>query len=231
MTTTYRRPARLAILVAAAAIGLAACSGGSSTPHVASLGNRSNGASGSTANGSSSTATGSGNPSQLLDEWATCIRGHGDPSQADPTIDANKDIEITMTNVSDTLAGEVHGSSGPCSSYLLAAENALRGGQPAPHAPPLATQVKYAECMRANGVPDFPDPNGSQDQYVGNLDPNSPTFQNADKLCSAKTGEPYYAPGTEAPGVVIVRSCTPPPGRQCPAGGPGANSGGAGASA
>ena len=26
-----------------------------------------------------------GNPTQLLDEWATCMRGHGDPSQADPT--------------------------------------------------------------------------------------------------------------------------------------------------
>ena len=230
MTITYRRCGGLTVLAAAAAIGLAACSGGSSTPQVASLGNSSAPSAGS-GGGASSTASGSGNATELLDQWATCIRGHGEPSQADPTVDSNSDIDITMDNVPSTLAGEVHGGSGPCSSYLTAASAALRGGQPAPQAPSLAVQLKYAECMRANGVPKFPDPNGSQDQYVGNLDPNSPTFENADKVCSKKTGETYYPPGTEAPGVIIVRSCNPPPGKQCPAGGPGASvgSGGSGA--
>lgn len=230
MTTTYRRSGGLAVLVAAAAIGLAACSGGSSAPQVASLGN-SAGTSASSGGGGSSAATGSGNATQLLDEWTTCIRGHGDPNQADPTVDSNSDIDITMDNVSPTLAGEVHGGTGPCSNYLTAASAALRGGQPAPQAPSLAVQLKYAECMRANGVPKFPDPNGSQDQYIGNLDPNSPTFENADKVCSKKTGETYYPPGKEAPGVIVVTSCNPPPGKQCPAGGPGANadSGGSGA--
>jgi hypothetical protein len=74
-------------------------------------------------------------------------------------------------------------------------------------------------------VPDFPDPNGSGSSYVGNLDPNSPTFQNADKLCTEKVGEKYYPPGTEAPGVIVVTSCAPPPGKQCPSGGPGASNG------
>jgi hypothetical protein len=230
MTTTCRRSGGLAVLAAAAAIGLAACSGGSSTPQVASLGN-SSGTPASSGGGGSSAATGSGNATQLLDEWTTCIRGHGDPSQADPTVDSNSDIDITMDNVSPTLAGEVHGGTGPCSNYLNAASAALRGGQPAPQAPSLAVQLKYAECMRANGVPNFPDPDGSQDQSLGNVDPNSPTFENADKVCSKKTGETYYPPGKEAPGVIIVRSCNAPPGKQCPAGGPGANasSGGSGA--
>jgi hypothetical protein len=230
MTTTYRRCGGLAGLAAAAAIGLAACSGGSSTPQVASLGN-SAGTSANSGGGGSSAATGSGNATQLLDKWTSCIRGHGDPNQADPTVDSNSDIDITMDSVSSTLAGEVHGGTGPCSNYLTAASAALRGGQPAPQAPSLAVQLKYAECMRANGVPKFPDPNGSQDQYVGNLDPNSPTFENADKVCSKKTGETYYPPGKEAPGVIIVTSCNPPPGKQCPAGGPGANSGSGGSGA
>ena len=38
MTRMYRRPGALAVLVAAAALALAACSGGSSSPQVASLG-------------------------------------------------------------------------------------------------------------------------------------------------------------------------------------------------
>ncbi len=224
MTTAYRRSGGLAVLVAAAAIGLAACGGGSSTPHVASLGSSSGNDSGSTdGSGSSTTAPSSGNPTQLLDQWAACIRKHGDPSQVDPTIDSNKDIQINMNNVSDTLANEVHGSTGPCSNYLLAAENQLRGGQPAPQAPPMATQLKYAECMRANGVPKYPDPNGSTEgpSFIAlGIDSNSPVFQNADKVCSKKVGMPYYAPGYEVPGVVIVSSCNAPPGKQCPSGGP-----------
>ena len=230
MTTTYRRCGGLAGLAAAAAIGLAACSGGSSVPQVASLGS-STGTAANSGGGGSSAGTGSGNATQLLDEWTSCIRGHGDPDQADPTVDSNSDIDITMDNVSQTLSNEVHAGTGPCSSYLTAASAALRGGQPAPQAPSLAVQLKYAECMRANGVPKFPDPNGSQDQYIGNLDPNSPTFENADKLCSKKTGETYYPPGKEAPGVIIVTNCNPPPGKQCPAGGPGANGGSGGSGA
>ena len=231
MTTTYRRSGGLAVLAAAAAIGLAACSGGSSAPQVASLGNSTGTSASSSGGGGSSAATGSGNATQLLDEWTTCIRGHGDPNQVDPTVDSNSDIDITMENVSSTLAGEVHGGTGPCSNYLNAASAALRGGQPAPQGPSLAVQLKYAECMRANGVPAFPDPNGSQDQSLGNVNPNSPTFQNADKVCSKKSGETYYPPGKEAPGVIIVTSCNPPPGKQCPAGGPGANAGSGGSGA
>jgi hypothetical protein len=30
----------------------------------------------------------------VLDEWAACMRRHGDPNQADPTITANKLIDI-----------------------------------------------------------------------------------------------------------------------------------------
>lgn len=229
MTRMYRRPGGLAVLVAAAAIGLAACSGGgSSAPHVASLGS-SDGSGSTDPGGSSTTAPSSGNPTQLLDQWAACIRGHGDPSQVDPTIDSNKDIDINMTNVSTTLSNEVHGSTGPCSNYLLAAENALRGGQPPPQAPSLAVQLKYAECMRASGVPKYPDPNGSSrgPSFIAlGIDTNSPVFQNADKLCSKKVGMPYYAPGYEVPGVVIVSSCNAPPGVKCPSGGPPPGGGG-----
>ena len=226
MTWTYRRPGGLAVLAAAAAIGLAACGGGgSSTPHVANLGSSGNDPGSTNGSGSSTTAPSGSNPTQLLDQWATCIRGHGDPSQVDPTIDSNNDIDINMTNVSATLADEVHGSTGPCSNYLLAAENQLRGGQPAPTDNPV-TDLKYAECMRANGVPDYPDPNGSGKTNLLNIDTNSAVFQNADELCTKKVGEKYYPPGKEMPGVVIVRSCTPPPGKKCPTGGPLPGSGG-----
>ncbi len=203
---TYRRSGGFTVLVAAAALVLAACGGGSTdSPQVASLGSSSG--AGSTS-GSSAAAAPGGNPTQLLDEWAACMRRHGAPNQADPTIDANKDIQITMINVPAALEHEVHGSTGPCSNYLLAAETALRGGQAAPTDNP-AQDVKFAECMRANGVPNWPDPSNGETNFSGTgVDPNSPAVQNATKTCDNKTGTPYYAPGTEMPGVVIETGCS-----------------------
>jgi hypothetical protein len=223
-TRTLRRPGALAVLLAATALALAACSGGPSSPQVASLGKSSGGGSSS---GSSAAALPKGSPTRLLDEWAACIRSHGDPNQADPTIDANRDIQIFMVNVPKALENEVHGSTGPCSNYLLAAEIALRGGQPAPADNP-AQDVRFAECMRANGVPDWPDPsaNGETDFNGTGVDPNSPAVQNATKLCDKKTGIPYEAPGAETPGVVVVTDCSAPPGMQCPSRPPPYGSGG-----
>ena len=85
--------------------------------------------------------------------------------------------------------------------------------------------------MRANGVPNYPDPsaNGDTDFEGTGVDPNSPTVEKADKVCSKKTGTPYDPPGTEAPGVVQVRDFSgPSDSGASPSGGAGAN-GGAGA--
>jgi hypothetical protein len=212
----------LVVLVAVAALALAACSSGPSAPQVASLGQHSGHDSGTT-----TTTPSAGDPTRLLDEWTNCIRSNGDPNQADPTIDSNKDIDITMDNVSQTLENEVHGSTGPCSNYLLAAENALRGGQPALQEPSAAQQAKYADCMRTHGVPNYPNPNpatGKTDFNGTGVDLNSPTFNNADKFCTEQAGQKYYPPGTEAPGVVKVTGFNGPPGVKPPSGPPG-NSG------
>jgi hypothetical protein len=84
------------------------------------------------------------------------MRSHGDPGQADPTIDANKVIHVIIPV--DAPKG-VMGSPGAntCNSYLTAAQTALRGGRP-PEKLDQAQLVKFSECMRANGIPDFPDP-------------------------------------------------------------------------
>jgi hypothetical protein len=140
------------------------------------------------------------------------MRSHGDPGQADPTINASKVINI---NISPSIQGGYsgysgeYGSGGPgvyCRAYLTAAQSALRGGQPAPKPDP-AKLLKYSECMRANGVPDFPDPtaNGIQIpvQSGTDLDPKNPAFQSASKLCSKETGVPGFG-GTLPPGTVQV---------------------------
>jgi hypothetical protein len=222
MTRIYWRPGGLMVLVAAAAIGLAACSGGSSSdPAVASLPATSSGsASGSPASGGSSPSSGSSasggatsGATQLLDQWAACMRGIGDTGQTDPTIDSNEVIQI-LTPMSrpgeENFGDEAHDSTGPCGHYLQQASKLLLGGQPSPPPPSLSQVLEYAKCMRANGVPKYPDPDGSGRTNLLDIDMSSPAFKNADKLCSAKYG--LVAPGTpEPPGSIQVGTAGGPP--------------------
>jgi hypothetical protein len=220
---SFQRSGGFAILVAAATIALAGCEGGSSSPHVASLPTSTSLGVGADAGRGSSTATTApkGDPIRLLNEWAACMRSHGDPNQADPTIDANKDIDInwnpaTTGGIFGTFKGG-QGNSGPgqyCRSYLTPAQLALSGAQQQV-VPDQAMLMKYAECMRANGIADFPDPaNGGLTFSAGgnsDLDPANPTFQKASKFCAQKTGVHFPGTGgTPPPGVIRIDGAGPP---------------------
>lgn len=225
MRTTCRRSGGLAVLAAAALIGLAGC-GGSTTPHVASLGKADASGSG---HGTTTTLP-KGNPTQLLDEWASCMRSHGDPNQVDPTIDANKVIHITIPPSADGKGRDIlgKGSSSPCQVYLTAASTALRGGKPLPKPDPAKLE-KYAECMRASGIPDFPDPTGGGLQLHvspgSDLNPRNPTFQNASKGCAKKTGVRGFGTGTPPAGSIEASGSSGPNGGPGGNGGAGTNSG------
>ena len=72
---------------------------------------------------------------------------------------------------------------GACGSNAPAATGA---GNPAAN---VAQAVKFAQCMRANGVSNFPDPDASGALTIdgvingSSLDPNSATFQQAISAC------------------------------------------------
>jgi hypothetical protein len=202
MAITCRRSGVLAILVAAAALALVAC-GGPSTPRVASLGTT------GSHSGATTTTVLTGNATQLLDEWAACMRSHGDPNQVDPTVDANKVIQLTLpAGFTDGLGALLNGGGGhSCASFMTAAQSALRGGEP-PQTPSLATAEKFAQCMRANGVPDYADPTGGQSVVHAtagsDLDPANPIFQAASTLCANKTGFQKFGNSTPSPGTINV---------------------------
>jgi hypothetical protein len=198
---TYRRWGGSAILAVGTAIGLTACSG-SSAPHVASLGKST---SGGHLVASNTTTVPKSSPTQLLDDWAACMRSHGDPNQVDPTIDASKVIQITL----DTPDG-LRGENDACGSYLSAAETALGGGTP-PGSSSNAIGLKFAQCMRANGVPDYPDPTGNSGSGVvhatpgSDLNPANPTYQATSTLCTGKTGyQTKFSTSTPQPGSINV---------------------------
>jgi hypothetical protein len=219
----HRRWGASAVLVLAAAIGLAACGGDPTNPrHVASLSTTTT--SRSKSDTSSTIAANAGNPTHLMDEWAACMRSHGDPNQTDPTIDSHGVINIILPlGVTPTMSAEVHGSTGPCSQYELAAENTLRAGQQYT-GPSFAESVQYTNCMRAHGVPNYPDPSpdGRTDFNGTGVDPNSPFVEAANKVCGKKLGLPaWWINGWGPPGDVTVTSAGLNPGGGQPGGGSG----------
>ncbi len=81
---------------------------GTSSPTVASLppSTSAGTSSGNGGGGTTTTTLPNGDPTRLLDEWADCMRSHGDPNQADPTVDAYGVININ-------IPGDRRGSGAP----------------------------------------------------------------------------------------------------------------------
>ena len=205
----YRRLGGLAIAVAAA-FGLAACGDSpTSFQHVARLGTGTT-TGGAQGTGSTTTVRKGANATQLMDQWATCMRANGDPNQTDPTIDQYGVINITMPDgISPELSAEAHGTTGPCSQYELDAENVLRAANPVAPPPSQAQLVQYVDCMRTHGVPNYPNSgsNGETNFNAAGVDPNSPVFQNANKICGKQINAPaWWIAGTGPPGDVVVSS-------------------------
>ncbi len=81
-----------------------------------------------------------------------------------------------------------------CASVSSALAIAACGGSShKPHAASGGPALKFAQCMRAHGLSNFPDPSagggGIQFQASGGLNPQSPGFKSAQQACRK------YAPG------------------------------------
>ena len=154
----------------------------------------------------------------LLNEWAACERSHGDPDQADPTVSASGVIDITIPKGAQP-AGNLHKRTGTCSQYVAEAANELRAANPAAPPPDQAEYLTYVSCMRANGVPNYPYPNGDQTNFNGTgVDPNSPSVERVNQLCGKKLGLPtWWINGTNTPGDIEVHTAGMNPNRTPPA--------------
>jgi hypothetical protein len=191
----HRRPPLVLIsvlVVASASMVLAAC-GGSSSPSsgVAHIGTTS---SSTPAGGSSGGTPESGETSAAVQKqmvkFSQCMRTHGEPEFPEPS---EGGIHIENHNG--------HGPN-PESSRFQAAEKACAKYAPHKIAPSPAQQakmeeaaLKFSECMRHNGVPNFPDPKfstsgGGVRVKLGGpgssgINPSSPQFQAAQKACQS----------------------------------------------
>jgi hypothetical protein len=168
-----RRAGLLAIALAVAGVLVAGCSGGPADPGVA-------GVSSATASPSQS-ATVSGEAEAL--QYAACMRSHGVPDFPDPTVQ-NGSVGFSIT------AGDGVDQNSPQYQSARQACSSLRGGGTANSGSGnLAKELKFAQCMRSHGVPDFPDPNKNGGfSGTSTVNPSSPTFQNAQSTCMQLSG-------------------------------------------
>ena len=153
---------------------LAAACGGPAGPGVANAGPASSASPSASASGSALA-------------YSRCMRAHGITKFPDP--DSHGDIGIN--------AGPGSGID-PNSPQFKAADRACKPLLPAPNPSQAAKDrpkmLRYARCMRAHGIPDFPDPDpgGGLDIRASrgsDLDPNSPLYKAADNACKR------YMPG------------------------------------
>jgi hypothetical protein len=154
------RPAGLLAAAVLALIGLlaTACGGGSS-PAAASGGG----------------GGGGSPPVQAQLAYARCMRAHGVPDFPDPDSNGGGFQGVPAGSSQMTAADHV------CHHLL----NAGAHLSPAQWQHSLGQLVKYARCMRAHGVPNFPDPqvtNGGV-TFGGDVARNSPQYIAANKAC------------------------------------------------
>jgi hypothetical protein len=178
-----------AVLASALALALAAACGGSpgasGATGVASLRSPGTG-SGVEASGS---LTGSGGVYQQELAYSQCMRAHGLADFPDPQIQADgtvaRRIEVQQGSDLDPATPRFQAAEKACRSLAPAAPQGQLTQQQAQQ---QAQALQYARCMRAHGVPTFPDPDFSHGISFGDngtYDPNAPSFQAADHACGS----------------------------------------------
>jgi hypothetical protein len=188
--------ASLTALLAAVALLVAACGGGTKTPSVASLGTTPASSSASSSSrlvlqappgggggfgGSISTQVGTGAAGV---KYSACMQSHGVPDFPEPN--AQGTLTITTSPSLNPNSPLFQTAEADCDHLIPAG----KGLSQARLQKMKSRLLALAACMRSHGVPNYPDPTfgsgGMVSQGFGRsegLDPNSPIFQAAQKAC------------------------------------------------
>jgi hypothetical protein len=194
------------VVLASGALLIAGC-GGSSSPGVAHLSSSASGGSAADGAGKSSTPESSASTQQKMVAYSQCMRSHGVPEFPEPT-------EGHLLIRSSNHNGHVTGVN-PQSSQFQAAQKVCGKLLPNGGVPSAAEQakmqegaLKFSQCMRTHGVPNFPDPTFSDGGArmklkaggANGIDPESPRFRAAQKACQSIAPGGKGGPGPPGPG-------------------------------
>ena len=118
--------------------------------------------------------------------FAGCMRSHGLSSYPDPRFSSSADgerVQISPGSL-DPTSPAFRSADAACHHLLPNGGSGRSGGVIS--AQTRAREVEFADCMRAHGVPDFPDPDrdGAFTLPAG-LDPQAPQVQRATQACAS----------------------------------------------
>lgn len=163
-----------------------ACDGGPSSSGVASLGST------TITRAPSSAASANGthiSRYQAALKYVSCMRSHGILNFPDPTSSGALNVHFaTGGKGGSPQSSGINRDSSQYISADQACRHLLPGGvaTPAQNQRSLARGLKFAQCMRNHGVPDFPDPSAANVVHLGTgVDPSSPEFRRAQKSCES----------------------------------------------
>jgi hypothetical protein len=147
-------------------------------------------------NGGSSLTTSSRAPLAMALAYTRCMRSHGVHDYPDPSIPPGGGVTV---RINGGPGSDLNRSNPAFETASHACRKLSLGGQQAPTASTeqIAAEVRWARCLRAHGVPAFPDPNSNGAIDSGKFDPTSPAFRRASAACKAR--EPS-GPITAVPG-------------------------------
>jgi hypothetical protein len=176
-----RRASILGAALAGVSLLLAACGGGPAASGVASLGSTTTSASASSAAGNSGGAPSPAETKKLL-EFVSCVRAHGVADYPEPL--ASGGFSRSAMNAVNENSPQYQSALLTCRSLAVASGIEHTPAQVALHDKQL---LAYAECMRKQGVTNFPDPvDGGFNISAGNggFDRTSSRFKRADATCA-----------------------------------------------
>jgi hypothetical protein len=128
---------------------------------------------------------------QQMDLFARCMRSHGEPDfYLTSRQQGNSDPSATVLSIMGYQVTGVDPQTAQFTSAMKSCKHLLPGGGGQPVSQKeLNSLVKEAECMRAHGFPDYPDPErapngGVEEQPLpSSIDTSSPQFLAAEKAC------------------------------------------------
>ena len=118
--------------------------------------------------------------------YAKCMRAHGIPDFPDPV------VQDGATRKSISFPGQAPGSGSPqvkSADEVCRKQTGFEAGTPAALQALMANDLKAAECMRAHGITNFPNPvdNGTGirvgPRQGSGINPHSARFQSAQSAC------------------------------------------------
>jgi hypothetical protein len=166
-----RRPAVVPLLVSLIALIGAGCGSNGTTSTDSSISNTGSGAKSASASNSANTQAATKREKAV--KFAECVRAHGVPHFPDPDPTGNFNFAVDVSAATFTAAVNA------CKA--LQPPGTLSGHRSAKQ---QSAALRFAQCVRTNGVPDFPDPINGQplidtDHIPSSNSPNGMSILNA----------------------------------------------------